>query len=205
MLDSDYASAQWKANLYGGYGFDDKMDYSSDNGKYFNATAKGSALYGGGIEYILKSNYGLELMYMREDTEVSVAYSPGEGLGDSSSVPEVSFNCVFVSGNGYTEVGDSRVEPFGSVLLGIAIMNKKNNPHGSGSSMTRFAYGFRAGVNIVANDLIGFKIMGQLISVTNAFDSEFYLGNAGSEYSLKPEASMLQFSALGGITFRLGK
>lgn len=198
------ASAQWKINAIGGYGFDDKMNFTTTDDRYFNAKIKSSALWGGGIEYVLKNNYGIELVYMREDTEVPVDYSYGTGLGDSSTTQRIGINYVLLAGNGYTQIADSPVEPFGSVLLGIALFNNKSTSDGPASSSTKFAFGVRGGLDIAATNELGFKVMAQLISATQAFEGEFYLGKSASDYGLDPQTNMLQFGISAGISYRIG-
>ncbi|MBX7041888.1 MAG: hypothetical protein K1X85_03205 [Ignavibacteria bacterium] len=198
------ATAQWKISAIGGYGFDDKMNFNTTDGRYFNAKIKSSALWGGGVEYVLKNNYGLELLYMREDTEVPVDYSYGSELGDSNTTRRIGINYILLAGNGYTSIADSPVQPFGSVLLGIALFSNKNAAEGSPSSSTKFAFGVRGGLDISATNELGFKVMAQLISATQAFEGEFYLGNGAAEYGLDPETNMLQFGISAGVTYRIG-
>ena len=204
FLAGSSAYSQWRLNAYGGYGFDDDVEYVTDNGKYFNATLKGSAFYGGGFEYVLQRNYGIELLYMREDTEAKINYSYGTNDSARNTTPGIGVNYILLSGNGYTTIPGSPVEPFGSVMLGLAIFNNKDPLPGAETSSTNFCYGFRAGLNIWASNTVGLKIMGQLVSAAQAFGGGFYLGTGGVSAGVNPESSMLRFGVGGGLTFKLG-
>src|SRR3954471_18911548 len=77
------ASAQeTRIHLYGNYVFDDKVEsyYSSTN--YFNGTIIGGAMWGGGLEFKVHDEYGLEFQYLRQDTKASVHYYDVASVGD---------------------------------------------------------------------------------------------------------------------------
>ncbi len=196
--------AQWRVNLYGGYGFDDKIEVTSTSGGYFQGDIKGTGFYGGGIEYVLQTNYGIELLYMREDTEVPIKYTYNVNLNDTGYTPGLGMNFVLLAGNAYTKVKNSPMEFFGGAMLGLAIFENKNPLPGAQSSSTVFGYGFRAGSNIWVSDAFGIKIMGQVVSGAQAFGSGFYVGTGGVSAGVNPESSMLQFGIGGGLTFNFG-
>src|SRR4249919_666807 len=84
-----------RLNAYGNYVFDDKIEsyYSTTN--YFNGTIKGGFLWGGGLEFRLKEYYGLELMYLRLDTDVPVNYWNN---GDKLTSLKVGINYIMANG-----------------------------------------------------------------------------------------------------------
>lgn len=205
LLLSQDSSAQWRLNLYGGYGFDDNIEARTDNGAYFNGDIKGTAFWGGGFEYVLQRNYGIELLYMREDTDVEINYTYNANLNDTAIKPGVGMNFIMLAGNGYTPIPNSPMELFGSVMLGMGIFENKDPLPGAESSSTVFAYGFRAGTNIWFSQSVGIKLMGQLVSGAQAFGSGFYVGTGGISAGVNPESSMLQFGLGGGLSIKFGK
>ncbi len=198
------SNAQWRVNLYGGYGFDDNIDVTTSNGAFFNGEIKGTAFWGGGFEYVLQRNYGIELLYMREDTDVPINYTYNSNLNDTGYSPGLGMNFIMLSGNGYTPIPNSPMELFGSLMLGMAIFENKDPLPGAEESSTVFAYGFRAGTNIWFSQSVGIKLMGQLVSGAQAFGSGFYVGTGGISAGINPESSMLQFGVGGGLTFKFG-
>jgi hypothetical protein len=205
LISVSAADAQWRANLYGGYGFDDKIEVTTENGAFFQGDIKGAPFWGGGIEYMLNKNYGIELLYMREDNDVNIEYTYNVNLNDTGYSPGLGMNFIMLAGNGYTQPKNSPMEFFGSVMLGMAIFENKDPLEGAEESSTVFAYGFRAGSNIWLSKSVGIKIMGQLASGVQAFGSGFYVGTGGVSAGINPESSMLQFGLGGGLTFRFGK
>lgn len=197
--------AQWRLNAYGGYGFDDDIDVVGSSGNYFNGTIKGTAYWGGGFEYVLQRNYGIEIMYLREDTDVPINYTTAITLRDTSISPGLGSNYIMLAGNGYTKIPNSPIEPFGGLMLGMAIFENKDPLPNSESSATKFAWGFRAGLNIWLSNAVGLKVSGQLLSAAQAFGSGFYVGTGGVSAGVNPESSMLQFGLGGGLTIKLGK
>ena len=205
VILSNESYSQWRFNAYGGYGFDDNIDAVTNSNNYFNGTIKGTAFYGAGIEYVLQRNYGIELLYMREDSEVPINYTTALTLNDTSITPGLGMNFIMLAGNGYTPLKNSPVELFGSVMLGMAIFENKDPLPNAESSSTKFGYGFRAGLNIWASPTVGIKLMGQLLSAAQAFGGGFYVGTGGVSAGVNPESSMLQFGVGGGLTFKFGK
>ncbi len=204
LLTADFSYSQWRTNLYGGYGFDDKIEVRSDNGGFFQGDINGAPFWGAGIEYVLHRNYGIELLYMREDTDVNVKYTYNVNLNDTGFTPGLGMNFIMLAGNGYTQPKNSPMEFFGGVMLGVGIFENKDPLPGAQSSSTVFGYGFRAGSNIWLSNSVGIKIIGQLVSGAQAFGSGFYVGTGGVSAGVNPESSMLQFGLGGGLTFRFG-
>src|SRR3954467_8173326 len=67
-------SQNTRLNIYGNYFFDDKVDSYYSNTSYYNGKIKGGFVWGGGVEFRLHQNYGLELMYLRQGTKAPMEY-----------------------------------------------------------------------------------------------------------------------------------
>lgn len=201
---NESSEAQWRINAYGGYSFDDDVDAVTSTGAYFNSTLKGNAIYGAGIEYVLQNNYGLEVLWYGQSTKAKLNYSTAIGNRDTTFEPGIGLNWIMFAGNAYTKLQGSPIEPFGSFMLGVGIINNKDPLPGAETSTTKFGYGFRAGTNIWASEQVGFKIMGQFLSAAQAFGGGLFIGSGGVSPSVSPESSMLQFSIGGGIIVKLG-
>src|SRR3954452_9073036 len=124
LLSISFCSYSQKArlNAYGTYVFDDKVDSYYSNTSYFNGKIKGGFQWGGGLEFRLHENYGLELMYLRQDTKAPIEY-----YDNSTSVGDPIKNTDFDLAVNYIMVGGVRsvhtsekVEPYGGFMLGIA-------------------------------------------------------------------------------------
>ena len=63
-----------RLNAYGNYVFDDNIDNYYSSNQYFNSTIKGGFLWGLGLEFRLKGDYGIELLYQRLDTHAPTSY-----------------------------------------------------------------------------------------------------------------------------------
>ncbi|MBX7044153.1 MAG: hypothetical protein K1X85_14755 [Ignavibacteria bacterium] len=203
LADSCYS--QWRGNVYGVYGFDDKIEARADDGQYFQGDISGTLYYGAGIEYFPSKDFGVELLYFREDTEVNVKYTYNLNLNDTVFVPGLGMNFIMLGGTAYTKPKKSPMEFFGGAMLGIGIFENKDPLPGAQTSSTVFAYGFRAGANIWISESFGLKLTGQALSGVKAFSSGFYSGTAGTGSSINPESSMFQFGLGGGLVFKFGK
>ncbi|MBX7044154.1 MAG: hypothetical protein K1X85_14760 [Ignavibacteria bacterium] len=198
------AQAQWRVNTYFGYGFDDDIELTTSNGTFYSGTLKGPFIWGGGVEYVLQRNYGIEVLYMREDTDFEINYKYGVNNRDTTESYGTGLNFIMLSGNGYTPIPNSPLELFGSVMLGLGIFENKDAKPGASSSETAFSYGFRAGTNIWFSNSVGLKLMGQLVSGAQDFGGGFYVGTGGVSAGVAPESSMFQFGVGGGLTFKFG-
>ena len=58
-----------RLNAYSLGVFNDKIDSYYDNSSYYNGTIKGGFVWGAGIEFMARPNYGIELSYLRQDTK----------------------------------------------------------------------------------------------------------------------------------------
>ena len=78
-------SQETRIHVCGNYVFDDKVEsyYSSTN--YFNGTIQGGDLWGAGLEFKVHDEYGLEFMYLRQDTKASVHYYDVGSVGDKDN------------------------------------------------------------------------------------------------------------------------
>lgn len=189
-------------NLYGMYAFDDHVEGSGDNGYYFSGTVKGGFLWGAGLQFNLRDNYGLELLYMRQDTHVDLDFN--RGSGNEKTNPSVSANYVMLAGVKSVKTGN-KAEPYGGIMLGANFLNVKSDGDIQGGSATKFAWGIRGGVNIWASERVGIKLQAQLLSSVQGVGGGIYLGTGGAGAGVSTYSSVLQLGLGGGLTFRFGK
>src|SRR6187402_2019340 len=78
MLHSRGAYAQeLRLNLYGAYAFDDKFDSYYSSSSYYESKIVGGFQWGAGIQYMKGPQYGIELLYLRQDTHAPTTYADG--------------------------------------------------------------------------------------------------------------------------------
>jgi hypothetical protein len=189
-------------NAYGNYVFDDKIDsyYSTTN--YFSGTLKGGFLWGAGLEFRLKEYYGLELMYMRLDTDVPVNYWLN---GDKRTTLKAGINYIMANGVRSFPTQNPKIEPFGGFGLGMAIIDAENPDNNNKSnSATKFAWDMRFGINIWTGGRVGIKLQTLLISVPQGAGGGLYFGTGGASAGVTTYSSIYQFVLGGGLVFKLG-
>lgn len=190
-------------NGYGAYGFDDKVEsyYSSTN--YFNGLIKGGAQYGLGIEFKVHHEYGLEFLYLRQDTKAEVHYYDMSSALDRDAAIDLQLNWVLASAVRYLTENRS-FEPYAGGMVGVAIINGTNPVNEVSQSATKFAWGVRCGANVWVSNHLGFKFQLQLLSATQAAGGGLYFGTGGTGAGVSTYSSMFQFGAGGGVAVRLG-
>ena len=194
------SQAQLRINGYAAYLFDDSFDSYYSNTSFFNGKIKGGFQWGVGAEYLVHPAYGIELIYLRQDTEAPVNYYKG---GPVSDVIDLGINYVMLGGVRYFKTGDV-FEPYGGLLVGMAIYSNKDPERGEPDGATKFAWGVRLGSNIWVTERIGLKVQTHLISAVQAFGGSFYFGTGGVGAGVNTYSSFLQFGLGGGVAIRLG-
>ena len=198
------ASAQeTRIVAYGNYVFDDKVEsyYSSTN--YFNGTIVGGGMWGLGLEFKVHDEYGLELLYQRQDTKATVHYYDVGSVGDKDGDVDLGINWIMAGATRYLTEKRS-LEPFAGLMLGVAILDGTNPDNNKSASATKFAWGFRLGTNVLVSDHLGFRFQAQLQSATQAAGGGIYFGTGGTGAGVTTYSSMTQFVLGGGVFLRLG-
>jgi hypothetical protein len=194
-------SQSFRLNGYALYALDDNID-ASNGIYYFNGTIKGGLLWGFGLEYNPIRDYGLELAYYRQDADFQANYYTGETFNETF---KVGINYILLGGTRYLILRKSPVEPFGGLMLGMAIIENKTPKTGAPSSETKFAWEVKAGLNIMASKQFGIKLQAQLLSAVQSYGGGLFLGTGGASAGLGTYSSMLQVGFGGGIVLRFGK
>jgi len=194
-------SQGFRVNAYALYTLDDNIE-ATNGSYYFNGTIKAGLIWGIGAEYNPIRDYGLELAYYRQDADFDANYYTGNTY---SRTFQVAANYILLGGTRYLILRKSPVEPFGGIMLGVAIIENKNPDLGAPSSETKFAWQMKAGLNIMASKQFGIKLQAQLLSATQSYGGGLFLGTAGAGAGLSTYSSMLQVAFGGGLVFRFGK
>lgn len=191
-----------RLNGYANYVFDDQVDSYYSNTNYFNGTVKGGFQWGVGLEYRPSLAYGVELLYLRQDTKVPVDFYDYNVSNDRHAEIDLAINYIMVGGLRYAQ--KEKVEPYGGLMLGVGIIDASNPVTNTKGNATKFAWGMRAGVNIWTGDRVGIKLSTQLLSITQGSGGGIYFGTGGAGAGVTTYSSMLQFTLGGGLVFKLG-
>jgi len=191
-----------RLNGYANYAFDDNhVDSYYSNTSYFEGSIEGGLLYGGGLEVMLHEAYGLEFTYLRLDSKAPMEYYLN---GVEFTNFDLATNYIMVGGNRYAQM-NPKVEPYGGMLLGMAIFNIENPDNQKSTSSTKFAWGIKAGVNIWASEKVGIKMQASLLSAVQAVGGSVYFGTGGGGAGVSGFSTFYQFVLGGGLVINMGK
>lgn len=197
-----------RLNAYGNYIFDDHVDngYSYNTAGFFEGTVKGGFLWGGGLEFRLHDSYGIELLYQRLDTHAPVQYWDYNSILNNPAKANIDLgiNYIMVAGTRSMQRPGSKVEPYGGLMLGMAIINADNPETQNSSSATKFALGARLGTNLWLSERVGIKLQAQFMSVPQGAGGGLYFGTGGAGVGVSTYSTIFQFALGGGLTFKLG-
>jgi hypothetical protein len=190
-----------RLNTYAGYVFDDAVDSYFDPTNYYKGRVNGGFLWGGGIEVrTQREDYGVELLYLRQDTKAPMNYFQN---GIKFTNFDLAVNHIMVAGNRYFGPKDSKIEGYGGAMVGLTVLGLKNPDNGRSSTKTKLGLGVRLGANIWVTEKVGLKVQTQLISVVQSVGGGFYFGSGGSGVGLASYSSVYQFGLGGGLVFKI--
>ena len=209
----NYSSAQsYKFNLYSAYTLDDDVNAVTDGNDYYSGTVVGGYQWGLGFEYIVKPTYGLELAYFRQDADVDVSYSTNYNVNNnlkSESTFGTGLNWILLGGNKYLPIPRSIVQPYGGLMLGMAIFSSDDKQINdtvkyTGQSTTNFAWAGKVGANFMFSPNVGLKLQAQVMSAVQSFGGGLYAGTGGLGAGVDTESSMYQFGFGGALVIQFG-
>lgn len=190
LLLSGLAHAQsLRINLTGGYIFRDRFPITTTLG-VLEATIKEAPVFGGGLEYMVSEDYGIELYYLGMPTEGSVRdrfqrYSE-----------DLMVNYIMAGGVRYATFSE-RVKGFGGVSLGVAAFEGETVSRGYA------AWGLRGGVLASLSDRIDLRVSAQLHSPIEAVGGGVYIGTGGTGGGVQTYSTIYQFGFMGGLSITL--
>ncbi len=189
-------------SIYGGYVFDDKFDSYYSNSSYYEGKIKGGLQWGAGIEFPINNIFGVELLYLRQDTSSPTTFS--NGIFDLEYVDfDLAINYLMLGGLHHYRKPDQPFEFFSGGLLGAMFGKAKNPENGNSESITKFSWGIRGGGIYWASEKVGIKIQAQLLSAVQAVGGGYYFGSYGGGVGLNSYSTIYQFSLGGGLVYAL--
>jgi len=204
VISTCFASVNYaqglRLNGYAGYVFDDSFDTYYSSNSYLRGKIKGGLQWGLGLEYMVQPEYGIELMYFRQDTEAPVSYYYN---GDLDRVIQLGVNYIMLGGVRYMPLNDV-IEGYGGFMAGVSIYDNKEPLTSEPHSVTKFAWGLRLGANIWVSERFGLKVQTQLLSSVQAFGGGFYFGSGGGGAGVTGYSTLWQFGLGGGVVIKVG-
>jgi hypothetical protein len=203
-LVSNVACAQGgiNINLYGGYVFDDQFDSRYDNSYYYEGKIKGGFQWGVGVEYMAQAEYGIELFYLRQDTNAPTTVYGGIVTGEPRNF-DMALNYIMLAPTKHFLTSNEKLEGFGSLMLGMVIADASNPDNGNSDTVTKFAWGLRLGGIIWASEKVGIRLQTQLLSATQGMGGGFYFGTSGAGAGVSSYSTIYQFGLGGGLVFKV--
>jgi len=202
VLISMDAAAQIRLHANANYVFDDRIDSYFDANNFYNGKIRGGFQWGGALEYMIKPQYGIELSYYRQD---AVAPLKTTKYPLQNHDFDLAINYIFLSGSRYIRKPGGKVEGFGGMGLGMAIINAKDPATGKTSNSTNFAWQLRGGAIIWGSEKIGIKLQAQLQSAVQAVGGGVFFGTGGAGAGVSTFSSVVQFGLGGGLVFNIAK
>jgi len=178
-----------------GYQFGAKLGYGPNYLKMKDSGQFGVTL---GVETY--SGLMAELTYINMSTELRVK-DVIIGVPFETRLSDLNVDWFLVGASRYIKTG--KVKPFVGGSLGLVVVSPKNENTvilNSGlNSSTKFAFSFKAGVNIMFTDVIGLNLQGDLFFPVDW--AGVYVGTGGSGISTGSTVILGGFS--GGLVFRI--
>ena len=193
LMGSTASAQNVRLNFFSGYTYQDKF---SVGGTYYGYTYNEARItdgqhYGGSIEFDVRPNKAIELLYQQQKTE---GYVGGGGFSDFGPY-DITVHYIMLGGLGRLPFSDA-VSGYGGINMGCGWMTGENNA-------TKFAWGGKLGLQFNLSDVVGIKAGAQLMSVVQGFGGRFYFGTGGASAGVSTYSSAYQFAWTGGLCFTL--
>jgi hypothetical protein len=192
-----------RINLYSAYVFDDKFDSYYDNSNYYDGKIIGGFQWGGGIEYMVRPEYGIELLYLRQDTHAPTTYANGSTFIQEADF-DLAMNYIMLGGARHVVASNEKIEGYAGLMAGMVIAELKNPNNGREDSAEKFAWGLRLGAIVWASEKAGIKLQAQLLSAVQSMGGGFYFGTGGAGVGVGSYSTIYQFTLGGGLVFKVG-
>ncbi len=179
---------------FGGYAFDDRINFNLSNGFYGNGRIDGGFKWGAGLEFAVSEESAIELVYQNMKTNVSLQGQIERYEGT------VGINYLMIGGTRYALVND-RVAGFGSLDIGASWGNPDENFESDGT--TKFAWGGRLGLRVKATEQVSLRIHAQLLSPVQWAGAGFFFGTGGASAGVTTGSTIYQFSLGGSLNYKL--
>lgn len=189
-----------KFNGYASYVFHDRFDSRYDASNYYYGRINDGFRWGGGLEYKIGDDYGVELSYQRMNTNVPLNYYYN---GPKFTNFKVGENFIMMGSNRYFDVNNDKIELYTGVQAGVLVIKYTNPDNGYSGTITKFSWGIKAGSDLWISDQIGIKFQAQLLSAIQSVGADIYFGTGGSGAGVTGNSSILQFGIGGGLCFKL--
>ena len=190
-------------NLYGAYVFDDKFDSYYSSSSYYEGKIKGGFQWGGGLEYMVRPEYGVELLYLRQSTHAPTTYASTIVTTGQTDF-DLGLNYIMLGGARHVMSSSGKLEGVGGLMLGMVIADLKDPDSGRTANATKFAWGIRLGGIVWASEAVGIKLQAQLLSAVQSAGGGFYFGTGGAGAGVSSYSTIYQFSLGGGLVFKVG-
>ncbi|NVK49388.1 MAG: outer membrane beta-barrel protein [Cyclobacteriaceae bacterium] len=191
-------------NTYAGYIFKNSFNSYYSSSSFYEGTVQDGFRWGLGIEYQPAPELGVEIQYLRQNTNAPTRYADGGFLGGDiqNTDFDLGLNWVMVNGNRYFPMNDV-VEPFVGAGIGLGIFSIKNPDNGNSSTATKLGWNVRGGSNFWLAENVALKLQASLFSAVQSVGGGFYFGTGGSGAGLSTYSTLYQFGFEGGLVFRM--
>jgi len=179
-------SRQTSVNVYGGYTFQDKVNFD-----LAYTEIQPAFQWGAGVEYFPGYNTSIELKYMRMATSFPLYTNQGTKLNPNKDRGAQDF--VLLGGNWYWGSIGAKALPFFGASAGIGILSGENN------SGTNFAWDAKLGLKVMTKSKVSFKVQAYVQSIISAFGNDYWWYAPGVVYAVTDYATIFQFGLGGAI------
>jgi hypothetical protein len=205
FISGNYVLAQTpRINVYSAYVFDDHIESYASTYDYYEGEITGGYQWGAGLEFFVRPLYSLELYYQRQDTHAPIGWQSGSSVLADFEDFNMDINYIMLGSNRYVTKRDGKLETYGGLLIGMAIVDVENESQSESASITKFSWGGRLGCNIWASEKVAVKLQAQLLSVVQAAGGSAYFGTSGAGAGVSTYSTIYQFSLGGGLSFKVG-
>ena len=188
-------------SAYGTYVFDAGFDSYYDPRRFYDGTVNGGLMWGVGAEYRMHPEMGIELLYMRQDTEAPTRWADATDIMNTDF--DLAVNYIMLGGLRHFPLGTGSIEGDLGIMAGAAILNAENPDTGFSDSVTKFAWSIKGGLTFWTQGPVGIRMQAQLLSPVQGAGGGLFFGTGGGGVGVSTYSTLFQFNLGGGVVIHL--
>jgi hypothetical protein len=189
-LGTTLSAQNVRMNLFTGYTYQDRFQTIGSVSGFNEGRIADGQHYGGSIEFDIRPNKAIELLYQQQKTEGYLRNSFVE-----AGPFDVTLHYIMLGGLGRL--------PFSDVVSGYGGINLGAGWSTGSTTATKFAWGGKLGLQLNISEMVGIKMGAQILSPVQSVGGGLFIGTGGASAGISTFSTVYQFAWTGGLCFTL--
>ena len=187
---TDLSGQALEIRSHSGYTFAHRFPFENGRARIF-----GGFTYGASLEYDFSNVFGIEFLFIRQETRVTA-----QSTTPVIDVDEPAVVTYYLLGSNRIKSISNSAKLYGGFKAGGVVMSAKQDAF---DPIFKFAAGMQGGVKYKLTDQVGLNAQANLnFPIMNVGAALWWSSGSGTSVGVTSSTSIVQFALLGGIYYR---